>query len=49
MGAPGTIGLAQKAAIRVGANTDLMDQTWWSPGLTHRMGAHSLLWFGGML
>ena len=35
MGAPGNVGLAHEAAIRVGASTDLMDQAWWSPGLTH--------------
>ena len=28
-------GAAHQAAIRVGAATDLMDQAWWSPGLTH--------------
>jgi len=35
MGAPGNTGAAHQAAIRVGAATDLMDQAWWSPGLTH--------------
>ncbi|MBI3223833.1 MAG: FAD-binding protein [Mycolicibacterium cosmeticum] len=35
MGAPGNTGSAHEAAIRIGAATDLMDQAWWSPGLTH--------------
>jgi len=35
MGAPGNTGAAHRAAIRIGAATDLMDQAWWSPGLTH--------------
>ena len=35
MGAPGNLGLAHRAAIAIGADTDLMDQAWWSPGLIH--------------
>lgn len=35
MGAPANTGAAHEAAIRIGAATDLMDQAWWSPGLTH--------------
>jgi 3-oxosteroid 1-dehydrogenase len=35
MGASGNTGAAHRAAIRIGAATDLMDQAWWSPGLTH--------------
>lgn len=48
MGAPGNVGLAHEAAIRVGASTDLMDQAWWSPGLTHPDGRSAFaLWFTG--
>ena len=35
MGAPGCTGAAHRAAIAAGADTDLMDQAWWSPGLVH--------------
>jgi len=35
MGAAENTGAAHRAAIRVGAAIDLMDQAWWSPGLTH--------------
>ena len=48
MGAPGNTGVAHEAAIRVGAATDLMDQAWWSPGLTHPDGRSTFsLWFTG--
>jgi 3-oxosteroid 1-dehydrogenase len=48
MGAPGNTGAAHQAAIRVGASTDLMDQAWWSPGLTHPDGRSTFsLWFTG--
>ena len=48
MGAPGNTGAAHEAAIRVGADTDLMDQAWWSPGLIHPDGrAAFALWFTG--
>ena len=48
MGAPGNVGLAHEAALRVGAGTDLMDQAWWSPGLTHPDGRSAFaLWFTG--
>ncbi|HYO05141.1 MAG TPA: FAD-binding protein [Mycobacterium sp.] len=48
MGAPGNDGAAHRAAIRVGAATDLMDQAWWSPGLTHPDGRSTFsLWFTG--
>ena len=48
MGAPGNTGLAHRAAIRAGAATDLMDQAWWSPGLTHPDGRSAFaLWFTG--
>ena len=39
---------AHLAAMRVGADTDLMDQAWWSPGLIHPDGrAAFALWFTG--
>jgi 3-oxosteroid 1-dehydrogenase len=48
MGAPGSTGAAHEAAIRIGADTDLMDQAWWSPGLTHPDGRSAFaLWFTG--
>lgn len=48
MGASGNVGLAHEAAIRIGAATDLMDQAWWSPGLTHPDGRSAFaLWFTG--
>ncbi|MCV7354336.1 FAD-binding protein [Mycolicibacterium fluoranthenivorans] len=51
MGAPGNTGSAHEAAIRIGAATDLMDQAWWSPGLTHPDGrsTFSLGITGGIL
>ncbi|WP_123024284.1 FAD-binding protein [Mycolicibacterium stellerae] len=50
MGAPGNVGLAHRAAIAVGASTDLMDQAWWSPGLVHPDGraAFALCFTGGI-
>ncbi|MBJ7338378.1 FAD-binding protein [Mycolicibacterium sp.] len=48
MGAPGNDGAAHRAAIRIGAATDLMDQAWWSPGLIHPDGRSTFsLWFTG--
>lgn len=48
MGARGNRGLAHRAAIAIGADTDLMDQAWWSPGLTHPDGRSAFaLWFTG--
>ena len=48
MGAPDNVGTALAAAIRVGADTDLMDQAWWSPGLIHPDGGAAFaLWFAG--
>ena len=48
MGGPGSTGAALQAAIRIGAATDLMDQAWWSPGLTHPDGRSAFaLWFTG--
>jgi hypothetical protein len=50
MGAPGNLGLAHRAAMLVGAITDLMDQAWWSPGLVHPDGraAFALCFTGGI-
>lgn len=48
MGPWGNRGLAHQAGIAVGADTDLMDQAWWSPGLTHPDGTSAFaLWFTG--
>ncbi|BBZ11938.1 FAD-binding protein [Mycobacterium branderi] len=48
MGSCGNLGQAHQAAIAVGADTDLMDQAWWSPGLTHPDGRSAFaLWFTG--
>jgi 3-oxosteroid 1-dehydrogenase len=48
MGGPGSTGAAHRAAMRAGADTDLMDQAWWSPGLTHPDGGSTFsLWFTG--
>lgn len=48
MGGPGSTGAAHRAAMAVGADVDLMDQAWWSPGLTHPDGRSAFaLWFTG--
>jgi succinate dehydrogenase/fumarate reductase flavoprotein subunit len=48
MGAPSNLGRALEAALAAGAATDLMDQAWWSPGLTHPDGRSAFsLWFTG--
>ncbi|MET0898621.1 MAG: FAD-binding protein [Mycobacterium sp.] len=48
MGPWGNRGLAHLAGIAVGADTDLMEQAWWSPGLTHPDGRSAFaLWFTG--
>ncbi|CAJ1509661.1 FAD-binding protein [[Mycobacterium] holstebronense] len=48
MGAPGNTGGAHRAAMAVGADVDLMDQAWWSPGMIHPDGrAAFALWFTG--
>jgi 3-oxosteroid 1-dehydrogenase len=48
MGCAGNVGNAHQAAIRAGADADLMDQAWWSPGLTHPDGRSAFaLWFTG--
>lgn len=50
MGAPGCNGGAHISAIAAGADTDLMDQAWWSPGLIHPDGraAFALCFTGGI-
>lgn len=48
MGTPGSLGKAIAAGIAVGADTDLMDQAWWAPGMTHPDGNSAFaLWFTG--
>lgn len=48
MGAPDNTGAAHEAAVRADADTDLMDQAWWSPGLIHPDGSAAFaLWFTG--
>ncbi|MGE2728413.1 FAD-binding protein [Mycolicibacterium vaccae] len=48
MGGPGSTGRAHLAAMAAGADTDLMDQAWWSPGMTHPDGRSAFaLWFTG--
>jgi hypothetical protein len=48
MGAPANVGLALEAGMAAGAAIDLMDQAWWSPGLTHPDGRSAFsLWFTG--
>ena len=50
MGPWGNVGKAHEAAIAIGADTDLMDQAWWSPGMIHPDGrAAFALWFTGGL
>lgn len=50
MGPPKNLGRALEAAIAIGADIDLMDQAWWSPGLTHPDGrsAFALCFTGGI-
>ncbi|OBI85165.1 FAD-binding protein [Mycobacterium asiaticum] len=48
MGGPGSRGQALQAGIAAGADTDLLDQAWWSPGMTHPDGRSAFaLWFTG--
>ncbi|MEV5835434.1 FAD-binding protein [Nocardia sp. NPDC052112] len=48
MSPPGNCGLAMEAAVLVGADTDLMSEAWWTPGLTHPDGTSTFsLWFTG--
>src|SRR5262249_47445631 len=50
MGPGSNIGQALEAGIAVGADTDLMDEAWWAPGMTHPDGrsAFALLFTGGI-
>lgn len=50
MGPPGNQGRAHQAGIAAGGDVDLMDQAWWSPGLTHPDGrsAFALCFTGGI-
>ncbi|MDH6675848.1 3-oxosteroid 1-dehydrogenase [Rhodococcus sp. LBL1] len=46
MGPWGNKGQAHQAGIAVGADTDLMGEAWWSPGMTHPDGRSAFaLWF----
>ncbi|MDI2027945.1 FAD-binding protein [Saccharopolyspora sp. TS4A08] len=48
MGPPSNQGLATLAGITAGADTDLMNEAWWSPGITHPDGTSTFsLWFTG--
>ncbi|RMI27996.1 FAD-binding protein [Nocardia stercoris] len=48
MGPGGNTGAALLAGIAAGADTDLLDQAWWSPGMTHPDGRSAFaLWFTG--
>ncbi|MDG3009614.1 FAD-binding protein [Rhodococcus sp. D2-41] len=48
MGPWGNVGKALDAGIAAGADIDLMDQAWWSPGMTHPDGRSAFaLWFTG--
>ncbi|TWF95906.1 FAD-binding protein [Saccharopolyspora dendranthemae] len=48
MGPPSNRGLATLAGIAAGADTDLMSEAWWSPGITHPDGASTFsLWLTG--
>ncbi|MYR06920.1 FAD-binding protein [Gordonia sp. SID5947] len=48
MGPWGNLGRAHEAATAAGADLDLMDQAWWSPGMTHPDGRSAFaLWFTG--
>ncbi|WP_067177326.1 FAD-binding protein [Microtetraspora niveoalba] len=48
MGPRGNVGKALQAGLAVGADVDLMDQAWWSPGMTHPDGRSAFaLWFTG--
>ncbi|MFC4604100.1 FAD-binding protein [Rhodococcus kronopolitis] len=48
MGPWANLGRAHEAGIAVGADTDLMGEAWWSPGMTHPDGSSAFaLWFTG--
>jgi len=48
MAPPGNCGAALEAAVKIGADVDLMAEAWWAPGLTHPDGSSTFsLWFSG--
>ncbi|MGC5163607.1 FAD-binding protein [Rhodococcus sp. DT1] len=48
MGPWSNLGKGHRAGIAAGADVDLMDEAWWSPGLTHPDGRSAFaLWFTG--
>lgn len=48
MGPWANLGKAHEAGIAAGADTDLMGEAWWSPGMTHPDGRSAFaLWFTG--
>lgn len=48
MGSWGNHGKALVAGVDAGAQTDLLDQAWWSPGMTHPDGRSAFaVWFTG--
>ena len=48
MGVPTNTGLGLRAGIAAGADVDLMNQAWWSPGVTHPDGRSTFsLWITG--
>lgn len=48
MGPPSNLGRPIEAAMRIGADTDLMSEAWWAPGLVHPDGTSTFsLWFTG--
>lgn len=48
MGPSTNQGLAIRAGMEAGADTDLMEEAWWSPGMTHPDGSSTFsLWFTG--
>lgn len=50
MGAPANSGLGFTAGVAAGADTDLLDQAWWAPGLTHPDGSSTfaIMFTGGI-
>ncbi|MDR7303856.1 FAD-binding protein [Haloactinomyces albus] len=48
MGAPGNTGRALQAALRAEADTDLLEEAWWAPGMIHPDGTSTFsLWLTG--
>lgn len=50
MGSPDNSGLGFMAGVAAGADTDLLDQAWWAPGLTHPDGSSTfaIMFTGGI-